>query len=228
MYGIHRMPADGGMIACRLAVRLGFRTPLTWRSFLANTMIPSIELARRVALVTGDLIAGRTGELDRLFADIDSPSPTTCWDPPEAALGDEILSFLLRTWRAAAPAGGLPVSLSIDALGLRPALGYVMLLEPVEAGADFRYRVYGSKIAEHAGIEMTGKRVWDIPSPLVAVYFLATYRAVQQQGRALLARHTTHHDIQIAEWTRLILPFTAGDGTVDRLLVGNIPGVRRD
>lgn len=197
-----------------------------WRKSLTDTTTPSVELTRRVALVTGDLIAGRTGEIDRLFADIDSPPPTTSWDPPEAALGNELLGFLLRTWQAAAPTGALPSSRTIDAFGLRPALGYVMLLEPIDAGADFRYRIYGSKIAEHAGLEMTGKCIWDIPSPLVAAYFLATYRAVYLHRRPLLARHTTHHDIQIAEWTRIILPFAADDGSVDRLLVGNIPGVR--
>jgi len=216
------------MFRGRVAASLESKTPPTWRTLLAATTVPSADLSRRVALVTDELLGGPSREIAGLFADIDSPPPITRWDPPEATLGNDVLVFLLQLWHAGAAVGGLPRSRSIDPFELRPALGYVMLLEPIDGGADFRYRVYGSKIAEHSGIEMTGKRVWDIPSPLVAAYFLATYRAVYLKGRPMLARHTTHYDIQIAEWTRIILPFAGPDGAVDRLLVGNVPGVRTD
>lgn len=193
---------------------------------MAGGAYPSDELLRKTELVTDGLTGGRAGALARLFAEIESLPPTIRWEPREDELEDGPLRFLLRLWHAKAVAGGLPPSRSIDAMELRPALGYVMLLEPIDGGADFRYRVYGSIIAEHAGLEMTGKRVWDIPAPLVAVYFLATYRAVLRTRRPMFAHHATHHDIQVAEWSRLILPFVDAAGTVDRLLVGNVPGMR--
>src|SRR5690606_31340466 len=115
--------------------------------------------------------------------------------------------FLNRFWHEHRAAPDLPPSAAIDPFELGPALGILMLLEPVDGGNDFLYRLYGTVIAEYSGIEMTGKRVWDVPAPLVAAYFLATYRAVFDQRRPLFAHHTTHHDIQIARWDRLILPF---------------------
>jgi hypothetical protein len=187
---------------------------------------PSPELSHRAELVTRSLEAGARDEIDRLFREIDSPPPVTRWDPPDDAFEDGPLRFLLGLWRRRSAGGRLPLSRDIDAVELWPALGYVMLLEPIDDGADFRYRVYGTIIAEHSGIEMTGKQVWDVPAPLVAVYFLATYRAVYRARRPLYAHHTTHHDIQIADWSRIILPFADDHGRVDRLLVGNLPSLR--
>ncbi len=187
---------------------------------------PTADFPQLVDTATRELIAGRADTIARLFTAIESPLPTTHWDPTADSLDSDRLRFLLEIWQEAASQGRLPSSRSIDPMRLAPVLGYVMLLEPIDGGTDFRYRVYGSIIAEHSGIEMTGKRVRDLPSAPVAVYLLATYRAVCQTRRPMFAHHTTHYDIQIAEWSRLILPFAADDGTVDRLLVGNVPSMR--
>lgn len=175
---------------------------------------------------TEDLLDGRVDAVNRLFAQIDSPSPVVKWDPDEADLESASLRFLLRYWRERARPDALPLSSVIDALDLEPAFGYLMLLEPVEGGADFRYRLYGSTIAHYAGIEMTRKTVSDIPAPIVAAYFMATYRAVAIARRPMFAHHETRYDIQIARWDRLILPFVDAQDRVDRLLVGNIPTIR--
>ncbi|MEQ9331687.1 PAS domain-containing protein [Thalassobaculum sp.] len=182
------------------------------------------DIASRAAL---ELAAGRTGIIDGLFAEMQSPSPTLHWNPAESALEPPALRFLARYWEACPKIGGLPRSSLIDPLDLAPALGYVMLMEPVERSADFRYRVYGSTIVEYSGVEMTGKCVWDIPVPQVAAYFVATYKAVTDRRRPLFAHHRTHHHIQVAQWDRLVLPFVDEHGTVDRLLVGNVPSLRR-
>ena len=201
---------------------------------LVTGELSNADFPQLVDAATRELIAGRTDTIARLFTAIESPVPTTRWDPAAETLDSDRLRFLLEVWREGSSEGRLPSSRSIDPMRLAPALGYVMLLEPVDGAAngaangatDFRYRVYGSIIAEHSGIEMTGKRVRDLPSAPVAVYLLATYRAVCLTRRPMFAHHTTHYDIQIAEWSRLILPFVADDGTVDRLLVGNVPSLR--
>ncbi|MEQ9133568.1 MAG: PAS domain-containing protein [Thalassobaculum sp.] len=187
---------------------------------------PSEALLRDVERLTDELVGGPPGAIAALFATIDSPTPTTRWEPSESELEDGPLRFLLRLWLDRAETDRLPASRTIDALELRPALGYLMLLEPIDGGADFRYRVYGTAIAEYAGLEMTGRTVWDLPSPRVAAFFLATYQAVCRKRRPLFSHHTTHHAIQSADWNRVILPFAGDDGTVDRLLVGNVPSLR--
>ncbi len=186
----------------------------------------SAELRERVEVVTRDLANRRKVELERLFREIESPPPLVQWEPRAEDLTSRHLRFLLEYWAAKPRPRDLPLSETIDALELWPALGYVMLLEPIDGGVDFRYRVYGTTIAKHSGIEMTGKGVWAMPSPMVAVYLLATYRAVMQERRVLHTQHTTHQDIQLCRWDRVILPFVNASGRIDRLLVGNVPSIR--
>lgn len=180
--------------------------------------------AERVAdgLVTGD-----RSELDRLFDAMDCGPPDLAWSPPSSELSCDILAFLYRYWAESARGDALPLSSGIDALDLGPALGYVMLMEPKENGSDFLYRVYGSRIVDYSKSEMTGKRVWDVPSPLVAAYFVATYRAVCIRREPLYTFHRSRLAQFYAQWERLILPFVNADGVVDRLLVGNVPSLQR-
>lgn len=210
----------------RAAATVRWTTPSPRSVPLETGPLSRHDLERLAETAAGELIAGDVGTIARLFKSIRSPVPGIRWEPAETDIARGELRFLLRLWSGRAERGSLPPSWSIDPIELRPALGYLMLLEPVDAGADFRYRLYGSLIAEHSGLEMTGKSVWDIPSGPVAVYLLATYRAVLRARRPMLADHTTHHDIQIADWSRLILPFAGEDGGVDRLLVGNVPTLR--
>lgn len=194
----------------------------------STQVIGEEELEHLVGKVTESLIDGNLAALQALFQRIDSPTPVIEWDPRPSSLEDHPrLDFLQRYWSERRHRPHLPPSSEIDAAMMKPALGYIMLLEPMHHGDDFLYRVYGTAIAAQAGMEMTGKRVRDVPIPLVAVFFLASYRAVLLMRRPLFARHQTHHDIQVAKWDRLILPFVDGAGRIDRLLVGNVPSLRR-
>lgn len=188
---------------------------------------PVDDLRREALLAADELVAGGRGRIDRLFAIIESEPPTLKWDPDVADLGAGELAFLLRFWLERRQEGGPPPSRMIDALDLKPALGCIMLMEPTADGEDFRYRVYGSRIVEYSKVEMTGKCVWDVPSPYVAAFFLTTYRAVSIRRQPLHAFHRSRLDQYYAQWERLILPFVDDEGTVNRLLVGNVPSVRR-
>jgi hypothetical protein len=194
----------------------------------SDSTLSDYEFGHLVGQTTDAIVNRRDEALRELFLRIDSPAPTIEWDPPAHLLDRHPeLGFLQRFWDDRRCGAGLPPSETIEPMELAPALGYVMLLQPVDGGQDYLYRVYGTAIAEHSGLEMTGKRVRDVPAPLVALYFLATYRAVSAARRPLYAHHATHHDIQVAQWDRLILPFVNPAGQVDRLLVGNVPRIRQ-
>ena len=173
-----------------------------------------------------DLAVGDTQALNALFVETDSPPPVICWEPEAGELPNERLRFLLEFWRSAPRDGDLPSIDSLDPLALKPALGLLMILEPVDGGADFRYRLYGSEIAARAGLDLTGKLVTNVRSAKMAAFFIATYAAVLLRRRPLYTRHTTNPAIQITQWDRLLLPFAGRDGAVERLLVGNLPGDR--
>lgn len=195
-----------------------------WPYALRDRWSPA-ELRDAASRAATELVAGRSESIDTLFAEMRSPAPVLRWQPQEAELAPPQLRTLHRYWNDCRGADELPPSSRIDPLQVTSALGYVMLLEPVDGATDFRYRVYGSRIVEYSRVEMTGRCVWDIPAPLVAAYFVATYRAVVTRRQPLFAHHRTHHAIQIAQWDRLILPFVGDDGAVDRLLVGNVPSL---
>lgn len=161
--------------------------------------------------------------IDRLFAEMQSPVPQLQWMPDDGILDHPQLRFLNDYWHGRMRNGALPLSSGIDVLDLGPAIGNLMLLEPVDGATDFVYRVYGTGIVEHTRVEMTGKRVWEIPAPLVATYFIAAYCAVVARRMALLICRRTEHGLPVARWDRLILPFADAAGTVDRLLVGSVP-----
>lgn len=183
---------------------------------------------RRDAIVSADrLVTGDRQVFDQLFQAMDSEPPQLQWAPRDEDLVAEELVFLRRYWLDRMRGSDLPLSSGIDALDLVPALGFLMLMQPLEDAADFRYRVYGSSIVEYSKIEMTGKCIWDLPSPWVATYFAATYRAVCLRGEALYSCHRSRLDQTFAQWERLIVPFVNADGIVDRLLVGNIPSTNR-
>lgn len=192
----------------------------------AGVDLPDEALDRLVDEATGAIMAGRGDVLGRLFDRVFDPQPTLVWDPGGEILRDRPRhAFLQRYWHERRGGRELPLSTTIDPIDLAPVLGYVMLMQPLDGGQDFRYRLYGTVIAQYSGLELTGRRVSDVPLPLVGLYFLATYRAAYLARRPLFAHHRTHHDIQVAEWTRLILPFADASGAVDRLLVANVPSL---
>src|SRR3546814_16038514 len=74
------------------------------------------------------------------------------------------LSFLLRYWLGLQDSDGRVAPDRIDPMQMRPALGHIMLLDVLDGGADYRYRVYGSEIAQRAGFDMTGKCPSELPT----------------------------------------------------------------
>jgi len=170
-----------------------------WRQDLAQDRLERIRAA---------FLAGKIGGLDV----VRSPAP--------AALRATANRFLLEYWLAHRRGAMPPVS-AIDPVRLAPALGRILIVEPVEQGADFRYRLFGTDVAAVSGIEMTGKLLSAHPMPVELVSFgLALYRN-------LLARPEPVQTVNLpptklySSWERIVLPFAGADGAVTRFLVGN-------
>ena len=51
-------------------------------------------------------------------------------------------------WRALPRTGDLPAVETIDPAALVFILGWLMIIDPIDGGADFSYRLYGTNIAE--------------------------------------------------------------------------------
>ena len=123
-------------------------------------------------------------------------------------------------WQSHAKDGRPPGPAIVDPLALRAWLGHLLLVDVVNGGTDFVYRVYGSTVAETFGADMTGRSPSGFPPHHVEI-ILGPYRAV---AATLAPRYTAHvlsiQDRKFAAWERVILPLVDASGRAAQLLVG--------
>jgi len=159
------------------------------------------------------------------FAGNGAPTPRVLWDPAESDLPAGPLQFLIGFWRRHRAGHALPCVDIVDPLALRPALGYIMLLDVLDDGWDYRYRLYGSQIAQRFGRDLTGRRTSDISrTAYTGNFYLAGYRAVLARRAPLFSVSSSPGYVAAVDWWRLALPLIGPDGAITRLLVGNVPG----
>jgi hypothetical protein len=150
---------------------------------------------------------------------MESPGPEDFHDPR--------LLRLLRYWESKCCGAEAPPVAAIDPVEFRFILGWLMIMEPLDGGANFRYRLYGSHIADAFGRDLTDCRIGD-SFPAVASFVIGVYQQILRRKRPILTRHTPPAIIPIQRWERLVLPFLGPDGNVTRILVGAIAhGIRR-
>jgi hypothetical protein len=148
-------------------------------------------------------------------------------DPSPADFHDERLARLLAYWVSRCSPSELPPVAAIDPLELKFLLGWLMIMEPVEGGADYRYRLYGSYVADAFGRDLTGQRIGQ-SFPDISRFVISIYQQLLRNRRPILTRHTPPSLIPVDRWERLCLPFVDAEGTITRIVVGTIAhGVKR-
>ena len=150
-----------------------------------------------------------------------SLAPFVLEDPDATAFEDDRLAQLLEHWRGLARVGDLPPAEAIEPTALVFILGWLMIVDPLDGGADFKYRLYGSSIAAVTGRDLTGCKVSD-SFPAFAAFTSAVYRNAIRDRRPVLTRHSPPKEIVVSRWERLILPYAGSDGGVVRFLVGAV------
>jgi len=182
-----------------------------------------ISVERVAEAIEGYLATGRGGAAIAELLNFEVKDLKLLRTPTQADLPLEELRLTLRYWQTLPQVSRVPNVTKIDPYRLRRALGYLMLIDVGQGPNDFRYALYGTKIAEVAGFDMTGKTVWDIAtSSAVQTFFAACYRAVRAQPCPVYTVHMAPPQITASHWHRLILPL-GEDGEVTRFLVCNTP-----
>jgi len=150
--------------------------------------------------------------------------PHIVWNPRPSDITAPPLRFLLERWIALkADAGGVPHDRQIDLASLEPAAGYLMLIEPIDDGRDFRYLTYGDILARISNIDMTGRRLSEHPASAYAIDFgLAVYHAVCERREPIYSERHPAGARDATVWLRLVLPFVDDAGTVVRLISGSV------
>lgn len=140
-------------------------------------------------------------------------------------MADDISNPQLRAfhdlWASKRRDGRLPARADFDIDELKPFLGRVAILDVVDGGRDFRFRLYGTTILDQYKREMTGKLASEFRPDFVRP-IMKGYKAAYDTKRP----HVDRIDIDAPDmhyvWDRIVLPL-AGDGeTVDMLLVHSI------
>jgi hypothetical protein len=187
--------------------------------------VPSIPTKpvdwQRVELWQQDYEADHLDRIRRNFVTAGIGSLDLVRSPEPAQLQGPANRFLLKYWREQGQ-DALPTIAAIDPIRMRPALGRILIVEPVEQGSDFRYRLFGSHIAGLTGFEMTGKLVSVHPgAPELVCFALALYRSLLARPDSVMTR-VSPPIAPYACWERIVLPFVDAAGTVTRFVVGNV------
>jgi len=146
------------------------------------------------------------------------------WNPATDKIPSDVLQFLLNYWLGLRSGPTTPRPAQINPLDMRPALGYVALVDPVDDGRDFRYRLYGTVLASISDIDMTGKLLSELKaSRSVRELSLATYRAALRRPEPIYLVRSPGGATLTAQWHRLTLPLFDETGRVIRFLTGSVP-----
>lgn len=118
---------------------------------------------------------------------------------------------LLAFWHALARRGTWPDWQAVDKITLKPWMGWLVVYDVVDGGADFRYRLVGAEIVDRAGIDHTGKFVSESAFADDNNVFLSTLRDLQAAGapRWIDQPISTRRGMSMV-YDRLCLPFANG------------------
>jgi|HubBroStandDraft_1064217.scaffolds.fasta_scaffold00163_5 hypothetical protein len=192
--------------------------------------LPSLRAAPidwpRVERWEQDLAADRLDRIRTGFAAGGIGGLELARSPEPAALQGTANRFLLEYWLAEQQ-GAMPPASAIDPIRMRPALGRILIVEPIEQGWDFRYRLFGTLVAAVSGYDMTGKLLSAHPlAPEMVCFAFALYRGLLVRPEPVMTMNVPPM-AHFARWERIVLPFAGPGGEVTRFVVGNV-GFDRD
>jgi hypothetical protein len=135
---------------------------------------------------------------------------------------DRRIAALLQFWRAARPAPDrLPLRAAIDPVQLGPdILPYMVLVEATDGATRFRFRLVGSQLAEHAGLDLSGSYIEDLnPNAEYVAYINGLYRMARDTRLPNYSETRYRAASGRVGLTRRILCPLANDGlTVDKFV----------
>lgn len=137
--------------------------------------------------------------------------------------GDETLSSVYAYWTSKLPAEGLPTRDSIDPAEIKDLLPDVGLIDVLDGGDNFRYRLIGTRMVTVFGRDFTGVTLGEAHKDGNYGRFLhklygegvSTRGAVYCESRFI---YTSDRNMVIR---RLLMPLAGPDGDVEMLFFSN-------
>jgi len=151
-------------------------------------------------------------------------------DPSENCppLLDGAQQALLDLWMLRRGTRAMPRRSDFETLDFVPWMGDLNMLEVVEDGADFVYRVFATNVVRQQGYELTGNLMSAHPNPIAKAIGFGCYREVCRTGLPYLFRRPVVLKDEIQREQTIIrenaaLPLGDPAGRVDRILVLQSP-----
>lgn len=234
----HPQPAIGELTAFGLERIVAERLPVLTRGRYPgpDNTVAEIETVCLPLAADGQSIdMVLQGQINRSLRPGDSATPPTrldtACDEPAILLpriGDARLARLLRDWDGWRGRRRLPSRDSFRPEDLRYILGSLFLFD-IEPGTPdwpaprFRYRVFGSAVAESRGFDLTGRRIDEHPDIAFAARAQQAYAAAASARRPLWAlADGVSPDGLVARFEALILPLARDGETPDMMLAAQV------
>tara|TARA_B100001939_G_scaffold348075_2_gene372451 strand:- start:2515 stop:3135 length:621 start_codon:yes stop_codon:yes gene_type:complete len=176
--------------------------------------------------LTRHLLAGNSKKLETFMAERGFARVQVVPSPLHTLLPCAKLRYTYHYWETLRSHETLPSRKQIDPRRLGIALGNICLLEAVNLGRDMKYRLYGSNIAYHAGHDLQGMTLREIPRHFPRKDFsdlpfhLALFQACLIEKRPYFSEYMTTSAQRRTPriWSRLSLPLTNNRGEVTMIL----------
>jgi hypothetical protein len=151
------------------------------------------------------------------------------------SISDPRLATLHAYWSAKRAQNTLPSRSDIDPGDLRALLSHILLIDVIEGGRDFRYRLVGTEIERHIGRPVTGRLVGETLSGGYLAYIRGLHLRVIAEAKPVYSENNFTEGSTgfalIADFKRafrLMLPLSRDGRTVDMLLCGQVFAPIRD
>ena len=145
--------------------------------------------------------AAGTG-IDYSVVEIDEPAHPHC-------------RTLLAYWKARLQPDGMMLRSDFNPLDMPQAMGGMFVVEPVDGGADMRYRLVGSENERRLGRKFTGELFTDSYSPEMAAEQIAFHnRIIETKRPACLRGRFIGVDLEHVHYEAIYLPVRTEAGGV--------------
>lgn len=139
------------------------------------------------------------------------------------AIEAPLLAELYAYWTAKRGARFAPARTEVDPVEIPRLLPHLMLIDVVDRGARFRYRLAGTVIESRFGCSMVGRYVDELMRGRYNGYIHGLYCELLTTRRALYSESAYGPDGNSPLYTRrLMLPLSSDGQTIDMVLAGQI------
>ena len=143
---------------------------------------------------------------------------------PQEVVGDKRMLALYHYWDSKRAGRLMPARGDIDPTEIPTLLPFILLIDVINDGADFRYRLVGTDIVRWVGNDLTGRTFTEVlPAGNYASYIAGLVRDAIGQRRPLYSEGGFVVDGRVdRQVRRLVLPLSADGTTVNMVLCGQI------